>query len=279
MSFCAWNFHPFCAVGFCVCDCILDCSVWLFYLGDAFRYTLTPAYLHLETQFRCHIRQKRPDILYRLWFYLTIPTNGSIVETPKKSSEVLYSNAEDFIHGINEIDFVTVEHWAGAALARELILVGNNLNEDSINYTVETQSHLHRRRHHLSDIRPEWIQSNVFTFSTQFKDPFMYSTSTWVNSHNCDKDVHAFLPVSSSSADAEEEQRVNVVTRTAGSTSFQYAVVAPESDPHLRVSLCGRKKFSDAWLCHSVHECQCLFLFAFISRHCFHYEVKWSAIS
>lgn len=205
-------------------------------LGDAFSYTLTPVFLHLNAQFRCHVRRKPPDILYRLWFYLTIPVNGSILETPKKSLEISYSGIKDFGQGLKDVEFLTVEHWTGSPLTNDLILVGNDLNEKGgINFTV-VESDANRRRHTDDDIRTEWVQSNVFTLSTQFEQPFTYSTSTWVDDgqSECDKDVRVFRPMRRD----VKELPVSVVTRSTGS-SFHYTVTSPEVDPHLRFSLPG----------------------------------------
>lgn len=209
--------------------------------GDAFSYTLTPIFLHLNTQFRCHVHRKPPDILYRLWFFLTIPVNGSIIETPKKSLEIVYSGIKDFGQGSKDIEFLTIEHWTGSLLTDDLILVGNDLTEGGINFTVESDASHHH--HTNNDIRTEWVQSNVFTFSTQFAPPFVYSTSTWVNSHSeCDKDVRVFRPVRRDI----KELPVNVVAMSTGS-SFQYTVTSPEVDPHLRFSLPGNVSILSWW--------------------------------
>lgn len=90
--------------------------------------------------------------------------------------EIVYSGRKDFGQGSKDIEFLTIEHWTGSLLTDDLILVGKDLTEGGINFTVESDAN---HQHRNNDIRTDWVQSNVFTFSTQFAQPFVYSTSTW----------------------------------------------------------------------------------------------------
>lgn len=191
---------------------------------------MIPVYTHLKTQFRCHIRKRPPSILYRLWFYLTIPANSSIIETPKLYSEVFSSDVKDLNQGVKVIEFLTIEHRVGIPLGDDLIISG--LKKDAKNYTVESLSQIHRKQ----DFKPEWIQDNVLTLSTQFEEPFAYSTSNWVDNNNCAKNISKFYQV----LDTVEEQMVNVITKATG-TSFQYTVMSSEGSPQLRFSLPGKQ--------------------------------------
>lgn len=189
-----------------------------------------PVYAHLKTRFRCHIRKQPPNILYRLWFYLTIPANSSIIETPKLYSEVFPSDFENLNQGVKVIEFLTIEHRVGVPLGDDLIISG--LSKDATNYTIESLNHNHQKQ----EFKPEWIQDNVLTLSTQFEEPFDYSTSNWVDNNNCAKNISKFFQVLNSGV---QEQMVNVITKATG-TSFQYTVMSRESEPHLRFSLPGK---------------------------------------
>lgn len=202
-----------------------------------------PVYSHLKTQFRCHIRKRPPSILYRLWFYLTIPySNSSIIETPKLYSEVLASDVENLNQGVKVIEFLTIEHRVGTPLSDDLIISG--LSKESTNYTVESLDHDHRKQ----EFKPEWIQDNVLTLSTQFEEPFAYSTSNWVDGNNCAKNISKFYQVLNN----VEEQMVTVITKATG-TSFQYTMMSSEGPPQLRFSLPGKSMEDNKW--NASHQC------------------------
>ena len=50
-------------------------------IGDAYRYTITPVFNKIRDEFSCHIKHKKPDIVYKLWFYVSVV--GTEFETPK----------------------------------------------------------------------------------------------------------------------------------------------------------------------------------------------------
>ena len=54
--------------------------------GDAYTYTLQPVFHSLGRQFLCHVRRRRPQTLYQLWFYVTVPGTG--FETPRVHRQV-----------------------------------------------------------------------------------------------------------------------------------------------------------------------------------------------
>ena len=56
--------------------------------GDAYRYTLQPVFSSLGHQFRCHVRRRHPDVMYQLWFYVTVP--GTEFETPRVRRQIVY---------------------------------------------------------------------------------------------------------------------------------------------------------------------------------------------
>ena len=55
----------------------------IFFLGDAFEYTLTPIFKDIPDRFQCHLKQKKPRILYKLWFYISVVDPNITFETPR----------------------------------------------------------------------------------------------------------------------------------------------------------------------------------------------------
>jgi len=107
---------------------VLHCS------GDAYTYTLQPVFRTLGRQFRCHVRRRRPDTLYQLWFYVTVPGTG--FETPRVRRQIGYRQARD---GSDDVTpFLTVDYSVGMQLDDELILSGrvDDRGSESWNYTV-----------------------------------------------------------------------------------------------------------------------------------------------
>ena len=57
--------------------------------GDAYTYTLQPVFRSVVgRQFRCHVRRRRPDTLYELWFYVTVPGGSPAFETERVRRQV-----------------------------------------------------------------------------------------------------------------------------------------------------------------------------------------------
>ena len=75
-------------------------------LGDAYRFTLQPIFLNPSTQFRCHLVNRRPSVLYRLWFYITVP--GTNFETPRIYATVRPSAFKDFTSGRFNLQFISL---------------------------------------------------------------------------------------------------------------------------------------------------------------------------
>ena len=42
-------------------------------VGDAYRYTLTPVFASLTDSFRCYLRRRPPNVMYRVSLYVTLP--------------------------------------------------------------------------------------------------------------------------------------------------------------------------------------------------------------
>jgi len=183
-----------------------DCNVE----GDAYRYTIQPIFRDVSRDARCHIRRRRLDVLYELFFFVQLPPRSSsdhvdaathdepLFQTPKVYRTVWSggSTADDGGYrsrGRYSDDYLTVEHDTGLDLPDQLVLrrrAGST-----------SESNASRRKHggprrtatsavfdvqRLDDddddgdvVAVHEISRNIFVASTQFARPFDYSTSTW----------------------------------------------------------------------------------------------------
>lgn len=49
--------------------------------GDAYRYTIQPVFQNIKTEFQCHVKHQKYDVLYELFYFIQIPGRG--FQTPK----------------------------------------------------------------------------------------------------------------------------------------------------------------------------------------------------
>jgi len=194
----------------------LDRSVGLYCReGDAYRYTIQPIFRDVTNDARCHIRRRRLDVLYELFFFIQLPRhdgshdNPPLFQTPKVYRTVWSSSGGTADEGPGSrgrysADYLTVEYDAGLDLPDELVL---RRRSD----TSTTSGNASRRKHgpqatarrrtlpdvfsvqrlsHDNDVDDDVdddddviavheISRNIFVASAQFERPFDYSTSTW----------------------------------------------------------------------------------------------------
>ena len=87
-------------------------------------------------------------------------------------------------------DYLTIEHNTGLDLKDEFILVGRDLKNEKVNFTVHSlkSEEAFRRK----KVVVHEISENIFVASTQFERPFDYSTSSWVRGNDCNKNISKF---------------------------------------------------------------------------------------
>jgi len=144
--------------------------------GDAYRYTLQPVYGDIRHSFRCHVRRRVPDVLYQLWFYVSVPGH---FETPRVYTTVRPTSDAGWLGSGRSTynGFLTVEFDAKLRLADELVIVGRQ----------NTSGHW---SHALTDVTTPYVTTDggvvhelsdgVYVMSVEFDEPFAYSTSSWV---------------------------------------------------------------------------------------------------
>jgi hypothetical protein len=131
-----------------------------------------------------------------------------------------------------------VEHIAGMNLNDEFILTGNEYigyrNMKKMNYTVHTlkkaEEYVQRK------VAVHEIANNVFVATTQFNQPFAYSTSSWVRGNDCNKDVSKFRPQQKHYKDDGQNVRATIDTTD---DPFQYWLKSVDNPPHIRFMVPG----------------------------------------
>ena len=147
--------------------------------------------------------------------------------------------------------FLTIEHDAGLHLRDDFLLVGKSsagkwshsvhplraeaLDGDTTSTSVPLNSALSVHS----------ISNDVHVLSTQFDEPFAYSTSSWVpaaaaEGDDCRKDVQRFRPVHDVAAAQEYAgQRVNVITLAEERRPYEYWLKSALSPPHMKFIIPG----------------------------------------
>lgn len=204
--------------------------------GDAYRYTLQPVFKDLKHEFHCHLKLNQPQVLYQVWFYVSITSVG--FETPRVFRQVSFNDIANFTSGRYGLEFLTIEHNAGVELHRDLILTGNRSGDtwDHVVSLVHDKNSDERRRD--GPLLPSKSHSlNVHSINAQFDVPFAYSTSSWVSGKNwCEKDIRKFRPVDWKTSNWS--QTVNVITQT-GRVPYTYVLKSVDNPPHMKFIIPG----------------------------------------
>jgi hypothetical protein len=226
--------------------------------GDSYRFTLQPTFPSPRHEFRCHVRRRRPEALYQLWFYVSLPSAG--FETPRVRSTVRPPSTTSLSSssgtGSHQSEFLTVEHVSGVnQLYDEFMLVGRRPSAEggtpgSWNYSVHpvysnSGAGNGQSWGEPSSAEAPWrriashaISNNIRVLSTQPSTPFGYSTSAWAaNDFRCDVDVMTFRPVtrltttggSAGGSGSSASQRVAVDVTTIASPTPSLGVGADGS--------------------------------------------------
>lgn len=211
-------------------------------IGDSYRYTLQPVYQDLRNSYQCHIRRTYPEVLYELWFYVSVPS--SHFETPRLYTAIELSDTDRHTsRGQHRHEFITVEYSFDIELEEDLILKGMQQDTPGLwNHTVHPLGLSSNRFPQVGTLRE--LSKNVFIASVNFDEPFAFSSSTWVVGDGCQKNVSKFVPPPSQSDDGQ--QAVSVSTNNLLGQPFKYLIKAANSPPSMRVLIPGMQ---DSYLC------------------------------
>lgn len=167
----------------------------------------------MDQSYRCHLRRRIPDLLYQLWFYVSVPGTDSMssFETPRQHVEVrpptvatmapsstdeMSTRAERTVSNVvtsslasgrTTIEFVHIEYDAIIDLPNEIILAGRKSNDGG---SSSRWSHVVEGQQRPVSDSDAWsgdvekMSENVYVAAVNFDKPFGYSTSTWVQGQN-----------------------------------------------------------------------------------------------
>ena len=147
--------------------------IWLciYFVGDAYRYTIQPVFENIKQQYKCHVEHSQPEVLYQLFFFIQIPEQN--YQTPKMYKTVYAKDLDYQSRGEFKADYVTVEHNTGLNLHDEFIMLGRDIPDSSkINYTVHSMKK--EADYKKKRVVVHEISHNIFVASTQFERPFDY---------------------------------------------------------------------------------------------------------
>jgi len=110
---------------------------------------------------------------------------------------------------------------------------------DLLDFRQETSSGAAGRRHPTVHD----ISNDVLVLSTQFDEPFAYSTNTWARGDDCHKDVRRFRPVQrlhTGGASGNAAQKMNVITLAEEEKEFKYWLKSVANPPNMKFIIPGR---------------------------------------
>jgi hypothetical protein len=171
--------------------------------GDSYRFTLQPVFADMDHSYRCHLRRRVPDLLYQLWFYVSVPggDSSSSFETPRQHVEVRPMSSKaptsggrpnkdqqlpataivpSLVSGLTTVEFLHVEYDAAIDLPDDVVLAGRkSVDAGKWSHVIEGQQR--RSTAYGSGIaNVSKLSENVYVAAVNFEQPFGYSTSTWV---------------------------------------------------------------------------------------------------
>ena len=218
----------------------------LAHTGDAYRYTIQPVFQNIKQEFQCHIKHRKPKILYKMFYYIMLPERN--FETPRVQKTVYAHDLEYQSHGDFVADYITIEHNTGLQIFDEFIMVGRELESGSgLNYTVhsmKTDSEFRKKR-----VTVHEISHNIHIASTQFRSPFDYSTSSWDTNNDCEKDASKFKSMQKHYN--PDPQNVKVMMENVGDP-FRYFLKSVDNPPYIRFLAPGKREPTANLLCFSV---------------------------
>ena len=204
-------------------------------IGDAYRYTIQPVFENIKAEHQCHIKHRHSNVLYELFYFIQIPGMG--FQTSKVHKVVYASDAGYLSHGENQADFLTVEHNTGLELEDQFILKGRQGDSERINHTIYSMKSLEEQR--SGKVIVHEISPKIFVASTQFEQPFDYSTSTWTRENDCNKNMSKFKMA----VDQDEafSQRVDIIIQNSVEP-FHYFLKSIDNPPYIRFNVPGLQR-------------------------------------
>jgi len=149
---------------------------------------MQPVMTSIKRQFRCHIRHASPAVLYRLFYYVQVPSASSMTpfRHPRFQSSKLHrtvaSSSGDLEYsqrGRYDVDFLTAVHDTGLQLFDDFVLTavraspgGDGHDEERWNYSVRASTVRTPAASETAQVHA--VSENVFVAAVQPQRPFSY---------------------------------------------------------------------------------------------------------
>ena len=153
--------------------------------GDAYRFTMQPVTTSIKRRFRCHVRHSSPAVLYRLFYYVQVPssrewtTTSSVRYRTAQIHRTVASRAGDLRYsqrGRYDVDFLTAEHNTGLELRDDFVLtavrVSGSDDRERWNYSVRASTVGTPAASQTSSVHA--VSENIFVATVQPQRPFAY---------------------------------------------------------------------------------------------------------
>lgn len=154
-------------------------------------FTLSPVFEKMYKRYMCHVKYKKPSILYNINYQVRIPSLNYHIEQRNFTINVdtLQSHRQMSTH----LDFLNVQHNTWFDFEDEMIVIANHadivkeMGELSL-HPLKSPSDFTSRPHNSK----KDFGTQMYTY-IQFDVPFRYSSVTWMNG-GCEKNLSRVHP-------------------------------------------------------------------------------------
>ncbi|XP_071116458.1 uncharacterized protein [Haliotis cracherodii] len=159
--------------------------------GEVYMFTLSPVFEKMYKRYMCHVKYKKPSILYNINYQVRIPSLNYHIEQRNFTINVdtLQSHRQMSTH----LDFLNVQHNTWFDFEDEMIVIANHadivkeMGELSL-HPLKSPSDFTSRPHNSK----KDFGTQMYTY-IQFDVPFRYSSVTWMNG-GCEKNLSRVHP-------------------------------------------------------------------------------------
>ncbi len=163
----------------------------------------------------------------------------SELETPRVYKTVYAHDPDYQSRGQFQADYINVEHIAGLNVKDQFIMTGHEYlgyrDRKMMNYTVFSVKK--PKEYNSKKVQVHEIANNVFVATTQFIEPFAYSTTSWVRGNDCNKDITKFRAQQKHYKDDGQNVRATI---DGTNEPYKYYLKSVDNPPHIRFVVPGK---------------------------------------
>ena len=219
--------------------------------GDAYRFTIQPNFMNLQTEARCHIRNRRrlaagKQTVYELFFFLQAP--HSSFQTPVVHEKVEADRPEFLVRGDHSSGYLTVHHDAGLELDEEMILTKEDWQNGSAYFLEKMEGsgvgeegdRSSDGSDNRGDVVVHQISQYVHAASVGFNRPFEFSSSSWGLENDCHKKNVNKMKAPRRAGRKDDTDRVDVLIDST-QAPIKYYLKSLKKAPFIRFTVPGKQ--------------------------------------